>query len=215
MDKYIEISKARELKIMLTQDNLEYGQELKKSYKLFEPFGELVPLVELRYSKQGYYYHGFIIALRIEGVLIQPIKVPKEEKYIFYLPNPYRHRHLEYYKCRLERPDKIGVPTKKKLKEWITYLLADEQAKRDTVSPILKQELDYRDELKKLGSIVKWENEYKALIEKNNLRFTVWFNPGGISTDLSIIKDYKITLSYFLTMINYKPDNLENQESKG
>jgi hypothetical protein len=213
MDRYMEIPKLQEYGVVLTKENLEYIGKLKERYELFKPFGELIPLADVIYTGGKYTWQGCIIALRVDGTLICPRKLPSEDKYRFHLPNPYRHRHLEYYESRLRQPGRVGVLSEKKLKAWITYLLAEEQEKKEAAARIIRREEDYRDELKKLGPMVRWENMNKAIIERNNLRFAVYFNPGRISTELTLVKDYGITLPVFLDMIGYQAEALKTNKT--
>lgn len=204
---YIEISKVHEYGVTLSKGNLDYAEHLKEQYKLFEPFGELVPLIDLTYYDKAYHYHDCIIALRYNNTLMRIIRSSKRKKYYFILANPYRHRHLEYYKCNLLEPNYIGVPTTKKVEDWFFYLTMDKCKQKDHVNLYLEKENSKRDELKKLGTLVKWENENKGVIQQNNLCHTIFFNAGSIHTTTEIDRYYSIDTKEFLIMINYKPEN--------
>lgn len=207
MERYIELSRINQYGISLTKDNLEYGERLKGQYKLFEPFAELVPMIEVRYYDGTYRYDGQVVALRYNRALMLPLKNSKDGKYTFCLPAPYRHRHLEYFRSKPEQPDRIGTPTVKKLEAWYSYLTTRETEQKAHVEQYLEKENERRGELAEPGSLVKWDNENKAVLEGNNLRYTVFFNPGAISTKIEIIKDYGIGLGAFLEMINHKPES--------
>lgn len=208
MERYIELSRIHEYGISPAKEHLAYGEQLKGQYKVFEPLVELVPLAEVRYYDGKYHYDGLVIAFRYNHILMLPVRSTKDGKYIFRLPSPYRHRHLEYFRSKLEQPDRIGVPTAKKLEAWFLYLTKKECEQKEYVEQYLEKEDKRRAELAGLGNLVKWENENKAVIERNNLRYSVFFNPGAVSEKIEIVKDYNIGLDGFLKMIHHKPGSL-------
>lgn len=207
MERYIELSRIHEYGISLTKENLEYKEHLEGQYRIFEPFAELVPMMEVRHYDGQYHSVGLVIALRYRHILMLPDKSSKDGKYVFRFPAPYKHRHLEYFSSKPEQPGRIGTPTEKKLEAWFSYLTEMEREQKSHVALQLERENERRAELAGLGSLVTWENENKAVLERNNLRYTVCFNPGKISAKIEIVKDYGISLDCFLGMIHYRQES--------
>ena len=126
MKNYTTIENATKLGLTVS----DYWQkELNSKTKEVEPFKEfckIVPLIYYSIYDGKNHFEHITVFIEFEGVLLRPSKYHNQTSFIFFLAESL---HVQNFNHELTQPNRIGKPTYKKLKEWLTYLQAVENLK--------------------------------------------------------------------------------------
>ena len=126
MKNYITLDNAVKEGFILEGYNLKEVNEQVKKLEKFKPLCKLVPLVYISHYDSKIHFEHTTVFLEYKGTLLRPYCKYNESSFIFFLA---KSLHVKDFETELTQPNKIGVPTEKKLNEWLTYLLGAEAQK--------------------------------------------------------------------------------------
>jgi len=179
--KYLILDEAVKQGFILEGFNLSQFNEKVKHLENFNKFCTLVPIVYVSEYDNRVHFEHIEVLIKFNGVLLKPYKRYNEKSFIFYLVESL---HVQGFEHDLKKPSKIGVPTEKKLNDWITYLQQIEALKADKLEQRNNKETVFFDKIKKSGLKVtnKSNNGKRGYIETDKFEFSFEvFNDGSIN----------------------------------
>lgn len=149
---------------------------------------EVTRLFHLEQDRDGVVSpHNFDVCIHYKGSYLVPFRYWGEKSFILLFPRDEVDGKVDF-RFSEPRPNKIGVFTKKKLDDWLNYLIRE----RDAKLSLYKQNQDkisaFLSSLGQFEDYVHWLGDSSGYIELNGIKFSFEFNrrTGYIDKRLSI-----------------------------
>ncbi len=142
------ISEAEKLGFTLEGFNEKRLNEKLAELEKFKPFCELVKVVSRNFYDGKNHFEHVNVLIKYKDFYLVPQKRYNEKSFTFYFDD---NLHASHYKCNVPMPSKVGSPTAKKLDLWIDYLIADHNAKQESLNTAEAKKTAYLDKLKATG----------------------------------------------------------------
>lgn len=184
--KYLLLDDAIKQGYLLEGFNLKEFNKKVKDLEKFKPLCKLVPIVYISHYDNKIHFEHITVFVEYKGVLLNPFKRYNEQSFRFYLVDSL---HVQGFKHDLIEPNKVGVPTDKKMNDWLTYLQQVENLKLNKANERQDKETTFLNKIKNSGLAVTYQsnNGKRGYIQTENFEF--YFE---IHSDSSITQ--KITL---------------------
>jgi len=199
MKNYITLSEAEAQNLNISDYSYKKMNEELKELKNFDKVSKLVPLVFTSFYDDKTHFEHITVFIEYKGILLKPCKPYNGKSYTFYLVESL---HLQNFNHNLIAPKKVGVPTEKKLNEWLIYLQSIEALKVAKNNERNDKEKEFLSKIEKSGLKVLHQsnNGKRGYIETDTLEFFFEIlNDGYINQQIRLKKAQ--TFDNFLELI--------------
>lgn len=188
--------------------------QIFKIDRIFDIDGvEIVPLYNVNFDEreEKYYIDSVLEFIKIDNEYLRPYKGCSDKTYSFCCPFDADYNQTEY--TPLPSPQKIGVPTIKKLREWKDYLIIEREninKKRAEIDAKIEAFLKEIEKLQycRIDNAGTYKYKFSGVYVRNGIKYTYLIDErtGYISENIDIHYKVRAGINSFINLStnNYK-----------
>lgn len=172
----------------------------------FEPLCTISKRYSVSYYDEKYHAEHSSYVLIYSGHVLVPHKKWNEKLWEFYLDESLDVNVSYKLYPEMERPNKVGAPTKKKMDAWLYYLTERERRLGTIIAEKDNKIAEFLQQINDSGLDVEWFNDgLSGWIERNGLRyqFRIDKDTGYISKNIQLVA-YSSELDDFIKLSDNK-----------